>query len=64
MLIGIGCAFLFLIIVIIIFRVFSKKFVFIEAKVDEAIKNIEMYLDKKFDLLTKMETLLSKKKVD
>ena len=64
MLIGIGCAVLFLIIVIIIFRVSTNKFVFVEAKVDESLKNIEMYLDRKYDFLCKIESLLTKKKID
>ena len=62
MLIGIGCAILFLIIIIIIFRVSTNKLIFFEAKVDESLKNIEMYLDRKYDLFCKIEALLTKKK--
>ena len=64
MLIGIGCAVLFLVIIIVVFHIFTNKFVFFEAKVDESLKNIEMYLDRKYDLFCKIESLLTKKKID
>ena len=64
MLIGIGCGILFFIIIIIIFHTYTNKFIFVEAKVDESLKGIEMYLDRKYDLLCKIETILTKKKID
>ena len=63
MLIGIACAIVVLLIIIIIFKVSTNKFRFVDAKIDESLKNIEMYLDKKYDLLCKIEALLTKKKV-
>lgn len=57
----VGCGALLICIVIIILINSNKKFNFINAKIEEAEKNIEIYLDKKYDLLRKIEPLVKKK---